>query len=584
MKAAKQATIKEIPKKSKTKIEFADESASSDTVHHISLAQIVPSPFEPQSRRRAKFKPEDIENLGDSIIQHGLRQPILVRPLKSGGYEIVFGERRWLACKAKNLPRVKCFVEELSDAEVIELQYEENHRRQQSDPLDDAFTFKFLMDTHGFTEEQLADRFSTTRKNVKDKLRLNFLIPEALQELAEGALPLKHAYFLAKFSPEIQKIIVEEQYAYKWQNRDDGVAPFDDFKEEVEENIIRALANAPFDPEDERLHIKGLKCADCPERTGFEPLLFSDLAKDDSCLNKTCFELKTNVHLKLERERIAGELPNPKNLTVEEIVKKVPLVTDKYYADEKPLGEKLLTKQTFYEKPECEHAQAALIADGTRKGEQTYICNNGHCKVHHPKTESDSSGEGRAVWQLQNLERKFNEEVKEKVREKVFRASIEYFDDVRAFWAIADLVERLLVEMWNSTGYDTRKFVASIIKDWKDLPKDLFNREEIETFIAGLDKRKRSQLIFLLTFRNEGYLFGASQDGVKKLATSYTDLNYALVDAEIRLELAPEEFKPAALGYLEQIKAGVPAEIPHFWYSEPETGADENAPGETSQG
>lgn len=560
-----------------------------DEIQLIPVRKIEPSPFEPQARRRARFKPEELYNLADSIVKHGLRQPILVRPIsvldvKRAEYEIVFGERRFLAAKAKGIESIKCFVENLSDAEVIELQYEENHRRQENDPLDDAFTFKFLMETHGYSEEQLADRFATNRRNVKDKLRLNYLIPEALAELAEGALPLKHAYYLAKFPPDVQKVIVEEQYAYKWQDKDDGAAPFDDFKDEVEENIIRALANAPFDPEDTRLHIKGLKCSDCTERSGYEPMLFPDLKEGDSCLNKACFDLKTNTHLKLTRIEIAEKLPNPKNLPVEEIAKKVPLVTDRSWTDEAPLGEKLLTKQTFYEAPECEHSTAAVVADGERKGQQTYICNNGHCKVHSGKSEPSANGSGKSEWQLQNLEREFNVKVKEKVREKIFRSCIEYFDDVRSFWAIADLVERLLVEMWFYCGYDTRKFVVSIIRDWKDLPSNQ-NREETHKFIAGLDKRRRSQLLFLLTFKTEGYYWNDSQDGVKKLAASYTDLKYDLLDAETRLELAPDEFKLAAGEYLSKIKHGENPPIPHFWWTEPAGDEpDENALGDASQG
>ena len=185
---------------------------------------------------------------------------------------------------------------------------------------------------------------------------------------------------------------------------------------------------------------------------------------------------------------------------------------------------------------------------------------------------------------MQKLEREFNEKVRRQVREKVFRASIEYFDDVRAFWGVADLVERLLVEMWFSTGSDTRRFVTRCISHWKDLPKDLFtDHEEIRLFIAGLDKRRRSQLLFLLTFHDEG--LAGDSEGVKKLAASYTDLNYALVDAETRCEPAPEEFKQLAKLYLLDVKNSRLAEIPHFWWKEPEDDdPDENALGETSQG
>ena len=135
-KALREDLPEKKPEKSKIKFKLADEpgSAAAETIILIPISNIQPSPLEPQARRRARFKPEEIETLGDSIVRHGLRQPILVRPSEKQEhknrqrvYEIVFGERRFLAAKAKGISEIKCFVENLSDAEVIELQYEENH-------------------------------------------------------------------------------------------------------------------------------------------------------------------------------------------------------------------------------------------------------------------------------------------------------------------------------------------------------------------------------------------------------------------------------------------------------------------------
>src|SRR6185369_9382847 len=107
--------------------------------------------------------------------------------------------------------------------------------------------------------------------------------------------------------------------------------------------IVRNLANAPLDTEDNRLHMTGLPCSSCTERTGYKPALFDEVAKNDSCLNPACFKFKTNVNLRLQREEIAEQLPNPENKPIEDLVKRVPLVTERKYADQSPFTEKVKT-------------------------------------------------------------------------------------------------------------------------------------------------------------------------------------------------------------------------------------------------
>lgn len=231
-----------------------DDIFSEDKIFSIQLENIVPSPFEPQMRRRAKFINSETEELGNSIVKQGLFSPIVVRPSREFRasnnlpvYEIVFGERRFLAHRVKNLPTIKCFVRELSDAEVIELQYEENHRRQENDPLDDAFYFQYLKEKEGYTDEDLADRLGTTLRDVREKLKLNDLIEDARIELSGGRLPLRHAYYLAKFPSDTQNEIVREQYAYRHYDRDEKAVSFEIFRDEVEDNILRRLIDSPFD-------------------------------------------------------------------------------------------------------------------------------------------------------------------------------------------------------------------------------------------------------------------------------------------------------------------------------------------------
>jgi len=529
------------------------------TVIPIAVSGIVPSPFEPQSRRRAKFKTDDLDSLGASIEKYGLLQPILVRPLGDGRYEAVYGERRLLACERKNLPRINCFVRDLTDAQVLELQYEENHRRLDKDPLEDAFFFKFLIETEGYTSERIADRFDLNAGEVRRLLKLNDLIREAKEELYLGTLPLKHAVYLASFPVESQKEITRAQLAYKYHDREEKPTSFDDFKAQVDASIIRRLAEAPFDTYDERLHLKNLICADCNERTGFPGQLFPELAKDDSCLNKTCFDFKTGIHFRLKRDQIAARMPNPEHKPIEEQAKDVPLVTTRDWSDEKtPFAEKVLTGQKLLPKPECEFSEISLIVDGIGKGRETYICREKTCEAHNPKIKLEQS-------ELKKKEDAFNRKVALLAREKVFSKAIEFFDDYKPVWMFDDLINKLLLELWNSCGFDTRKPILRIIKDWKNLP-DEGNAEQIKAFLAALDRRRQSQLIFLFIHRTVGFYQNDTADGVKRLATDYTRRDYRLFDAEARFELAPTEFKASAAEYLDAVKSGIEAEPPAFFW------------------
>lgn len=541
----------------------AEEIFSDDKIFNLNLSNIVPSPFEPQSRRRSKFKPEDIEDLANSIVLQGLFSPIVVRPSRifiekqaARNYEIVFGERRYLAHKIKNLDKIKCFVRELSDAQVLEMQYQENHQRSDNDPLDDAFLFQYLKTHEKYSDDDLADHFAKTKKEITEKLKLNDLIPEACAELSAGTLPLRHAYHLAKFPESSQREIVKSQLAYKYNDRSERAVSYHEFKAEVEENIVRRLTDAPFSTIDPRLHIKQLICPKCPDRTGFETYLFPDLAKEDSCLNAACFRLKTNTHLKLKREELAAKIPNPAMNSIEEQIKHVPLVTGKSYTDERaPFREKVLTNQKLMPECECEYSELSLIAEGIGKGESAYICREKSCPVHNPPTEFDGDN-------LTDAETGFDRQVAKHVRRKIMKSAMEWFDDRRTFWVFDNLIKNLIARFLFEIDGFYHADISEAIRDWKNAPKNLKNPARIRSFVEGLDKRRQSQILFLLAH------VGAEDVQLLKIAADYTDLKFHLLDAETRLELSPEEFKPQARRYLQQLENGQAAEVPRIPGSE----------------
>ncbi|OIN85597.1 MAG: hypothetical protein AUJ12_08595 [Alphaproteobacteria bacterium CG1_02_46_17] len=157
----------------------------------ISLAQIVPGEFQP----RHTFRDESIEELAQSIRQHGLIQPILVRPHPqiSGTYEIVAGERRWRAAQKAQLHEVPVIIRELDDTTTLEIALIENLQREDLNAVDEARALRQLADQFEYTHEQVAERVGKSRSYVANMLRLVDLASPVQAMVVEGKLSAGHA-------------------------------------------------------------------------------------------------------------------------------------------------------------------------------------------------------------------------------------------------------------------------------------------------------------------------------------------------------------------------------------------------------
>ena len=182
--------------------EDAAPSLESDGgVRTVPLREIEPDPGQP----RKSFPEESLSELADSISQHGLLQPIAVRPQSMGGYRIVAGERRWRACRLAGLTEVPVITLDVSDQEAMELALIENLQREDLDPIEEACGIRELMDRCELTQEQAARRLGKSRSALANSLRLLNLPPEALELLKAGKLTAGHAKaILGLPSPELQ--------------------------------------------------------------------------------------------------------------------------------------------------------------------------------------------------------------------------------------------------------------------------------------------------------------------------------------------------------------------------------------------
>lgn len=219
----------------------------------LPINEIIPNKEQP----RKTFDQGALQELADSISQHGILQPLLVRPLVSGGYQLVAGERRWRASRMAGLKEVPVVIKELSDVETMEIAIIENLQREDLNPIEEAEGLQALIDKCGFTQEDVAVSVGKSRPAITNSLRL-LKLPKEIREMTQnGELSAGHARALLAFENEAMiceaaKNIVEnkltvrdvEKLAKKMQG---GNTPLkhkkrrDSFYDEVELSLTETL-------------------------------------------------------------------------------------------------------------------------------------------------------------------------------------------------------------------------------------------------------------------------------------------------------------------------------------------------------
>lgn len=161
----------------------------------LPINEIIPNKEQP----RKTFDEEALAELADSIRQHGVLQPLLVRPLTSGGYQLVAGERRWRASRMADLKEVPVIIKELSDTEAMEIAIIENLQREDLNPIEEAEGLQALIDKCDYTQEQVAVSVGKSRPAIANALRL-LRLPEEVREMAKnGDISAGHARALLSF-------------------------------------------------------------------------------------------------------------------------------------------------------------------------------------------------------------------------------------------------------------------------------------------------------------------------------------------------------------------------------------------------
>jgi ParB family chromosome partitioning protein len=184
---------------------IAPAADSGEKIHRIRLDTITPSPFQP----RKEFAQEALQELVESIRQHGIIQPLIVRRV-DGGHELIAGERRWRAAKELGLSEAPVIVRSASDLEVLELSLIENLQRADLNPIEEAQGYARLANEFGMRQEDIAQKVGRSRAAVSNAMRLLDLHPQIQTWLNQELLSVGHAKVLLGLKAPDEQMFVAE--------------------------------------------------------------------------------------------------------------------------------------------------------------------------------------------------------------------------------------------------------------------------------------------------------------------------------------------------------------------------------------
>jgi ParB family chromosome partitioning protein len=287
-------------KKEKTKMNtVVAVNASNSIPLVVSSVQDIPLNRiqESKTNPRRQFDETKLTELAGNIRQHGVLQPVLVRPLpdgEAGFFELVAGARRYRASRIAGRETIPASVRELTDTECLELQLIENLQRADVHELDEARGYAALMQLQPdtYSVETLAEKIGRSEKYVYARLRLTHLVDEVQQAFYAAKLTVAHAFEIARLQPHDQRRALQECFPHHRttaaiaKDQKAEAVTVRELREWIEREIHLDITNAPFDPQDEALLPSAGSCAACPKRTGNNPLLFPEIRQKSICTDR----------------------------------------------------------------------------------------------------------------------------------------------------------------------------------------------------------------------------------------------------------------------------------------------------------
>jgi len=364
------------------------------SVQDIPLTRIQESKTNP----RRMFDEAKLAELAGNIRQHGVLQPVLVRPLpggEDGFFELVAGARRFRASRIAGRETIPASVRELTDMQCLELQLIENLQRADVHELDEARGYAALMQLQPdtYTVETLAEKIGRSEKYVYARLRLTHLVDEVQQAFYAAKLTVAHAFEIARLQPGDQRRALAECFPHHRtaaaiaKDQKAEAVTVRELREWIEREVHLDITNAPFDPQDEALLPSVGSCAACPKRTGNNPLLFPEIRQKSICTDRACYRAKVEAFVQIRTKPLeaTGEKPLRVSQAPSWQVKKQPGVL---YEGQYRKAEK---------KAECPQTKTAVVIDGPKAGTVLHVCRDERCPVHARATHYQATPQERAA-------------------------------------------------------------------------------------------------------------------------------------------------------------------------------------------
>jgi len=349
---------------------------SSKEYLNIPIVELTESSTNP----RKVFDEERLEELAGSIRSKGVLSPLLVRRI-NGHFEIVTGARRYRAAQRAGLDEIPVRIGAFTDEEALEIQIIENIQRADVHPFEEAQGFRALLDREGadYSIEKIAAKTGKAASFIAKRLKLLDLTQPAADAFTAGHIGVEHALLIAKLAPEMQEKALAHCFdGYFAANESErSLVPASRLQAWIEQNVYLSLKSVPFSKDDERLLPEAGSCANCPKRTGFNTLLFTEV-KDDSCSDAGCFNRKLDAHITQRIEKMPNLVLISEKYT---IAGETPIIPRRNYVEVVTRKAKK-GKEARPEQRLCDHLKPAIYADGMEKGRLVKVCADRTCKVH----------------------------------------------------------------------------------------------------------------------------------------------------------------------------------------------------------
>ncbi len=333
---------------------------------------------------RRTFDEAKLYELAESIKQHGLIQPLTVRP-NADSFEIVTGARRFRASQLADLFSVPARIVEINDTQALEWQLVENSQRVDVHPYEEAQGFQRLLDMPGYDVAALVEKSGKSASHIYARLSLLQLIPTIAEAFTQERITASHANLLARLPHDAQATAYEQCWRKDWQDKEPHLLPAKHLSSWIQTNLYLSLADAPFDREDRTLNPAAGACTTCPRRSGHNTSLFCDV-QGDQCLDSVCYQSKVEAHIdreiaaKPELVQIENGWRNPKEQRPGAVqrghIREIETVVEN--ADAEPVMP-------------CASAKTAIIVYGKRVGTKLTVCTDKNCPVHDPKAAAEQA-------------------------------------------------------------------------------------------------------------------------------------------------------------------------------------------------